>query len=279
MNPHVISWMNVEVNNADYDPDDIQFKYRILAEGDSWFSLRGIPTSNLLVTLDLPGQAIIVSYAQPGDTIRMMGDMVKNEGVKRMTGKKFGYDWHAILLSGGGNDLIDDAKRIIKKSTGGNSNVPAAYCDESALQQTLLDVSNGYTQIVKWRDRKGSTCPGCPIITHTYDWTTPRNAPARFFGLKLKGPWLYKALIQAQVPKPMWIPVSDYLLGRLGQTIESLESSLPNFKVAKTQGTLVRAELDTTLFSNDWADEIHPSMKGYDKLAKKVAISLLNAVP
>ena len=270
MNPHVISWLNVEFNNPDYDPDDPQFKLKILAEGDSWFSLRGIPTSNLLITLDFKVQTLVVSCAQPGDTIRKMSDMVKNQGFKSMTSAKFGYQWDAILLSGGGNDLIDNAKGIIKRVPG-DSDDPAAYCDEAILQQTLTDISSAYQQLVKWRDRKGSSCPGCLMIAHTYDWATPRNAPSRFFGLKLKGPWLYKALVQAQVPETMWIAVSDYLIGRLGQTIVNTANSLPNFKVARTQGTLTRAKLGTTLFSGDWADEIHPSMKGYDKLAKKIA--------
>lgn len=270
MNPQVISWMDVETNNPGYDPDDQQFKLKILAEGDSWFSLRGIPTSNLLITMDFDVQTLVVSCAQPGDTIRRMSVMLKNQGFKTMTSTKLGYKWDAILLSGGGNDLIDDVKRIIKRAPG-DSTDPAAYCDETILQQTLTDVNNAFEQIVKWRDRKGSSCPGCPIIAHTYDWATPRNAPSRFFGLKLKGPWLYKALVQAQVPEAMWIAVSEYLLGRLSETILNLGNSMPNFKVAKTQGTLVRAQMGTTLFSGDWADEIHPSMKGYDKLAKKMA--------
>jgi hypothetical protein len=270
MNPQVISWLNVEKGNADYDPDDPQWGLKILAEGDSWFSLRGIPTSNLLITLDFGVQTLVVSCAQPGATIRKMSEMMKNQGVKNMTSSRFGYKWNAILVSGGGNDLIDDAKRIIRASSGGVSNDPAAYCDDTALHQAMASITAAYEKFVQWRDRNGSSCKDCPMIAHTYDLATPRKAPSRFFGLKLRGPWLYPAMLAAQVPENMRIPVSDHILGRLGQTIIGLENRLPNFKVARTQGTLERAQLGTTLFSGDWADEIHPSMKGYYKLADKL---------
>lgn len=271
MNPHVISWMNVETSNPDYDPDNKQkFKKKILAEGDSWFSLRGIPTSNLLTELEFDDQIIIVSCAQPGDTIRKMGNMLKNDGFKRMTSSRFGYEWDTILISAGGNDLIDDARKIIKFADG-NSADPAAYCDENILKQTMDDIVKAYKEIVALRDKQNSSCPDCRIITHMYDWTTPRNAPARFLGLKLRGPWLHSALVKAQVPMPMWERVSEYLIGRLGGTILGLEKILPSFSVANTHGTLDRAQPNTTLFSGDWADEIHPSMKGYRKLARKVA--------
>lgn len=275
MNPHVISWMDVQIITPDYDPDDQQFRRRFLAEGDSWFSLRGIPTSNLVVCLDLPYPAVVVSCAQPGDTIRRMGEMAKNNGFKRMTDSKLGYRWDAILLSGGGNDLIDAAGRIIQKLTVGQaSKDPAAYCDLVVLKNTLDTVVEGYKGIAARRDRKSSSCPRCPMVAHTYDWTTPRDAPARFFGLKLKGPWLYKALTKAEVPQPMWIPVADYLIDSLGTAISELTQSIENFSVAQTCGKLKRADIGSRLISNDWADEIHPTMGGYMELAKQVTAQL-----
>ena len=51
---------------------------RILAEGDSWFSIGGFPGSNLLFPLRLPRPAILVSLAQPGDTIRRMSSIASN---------------------------------------------------------------------------------------------------------------------------------------------------------------------------------------------------------
>jgi len=270
MNPHVISRLDVNPIIPEYDPDDQQFELKILAEGDSWFSLRGIPTSNLLNTLEFEVKTIVVSCAKPGDTIRKMSQMKKSDGFKTMTSSKLGYEWDAILLSGGGNDIINKARKIIKSASNASSN-PETYCNTSVLQDTLDKITNGYEQLVRWRDRTDSICPECPIITHTYDYPTPRNSPSRFFGLKLKGPWLYKALINADVPRDMWIPVTDHLMDRLAETIQDLGDRLTNFNVVNTLGTLDRAELDTTLFSGDWADEIHPNMKGYVKLSEELA--------
>jgi lysophospholipase L1-like esterase len=72
----------------------------------------------------------------------------------------------------------------------------------------------------------------------------------------------------------MWVPISDYLIGELCRTIEGLAQNIQNFHVARTQGALKRADLGSRLISHDWADEIHPTMGGYMKLAKRAAAFL-----
>ena len=278
MTPQVISWMNVEQGDPDYDPEADQFDHRLLAEGDSWFSLGGIPTSNLLYSLRLPHRAIVVNCAKPGDTIRRMGQVAANTDLREAMSHNFGYAWDLILLSGGGNDLIDDAVDIVRPRSGPAGN-PASWCDEARLLQTLDDVEQGYRRIVAMRDRADSSCPGVPVVTHTYDWVTPRNAPANFLTVPFFGPWLYTAVLSAGVPESMWNPVSDYLLGRLRDALKALAKGpdrLPNFHVVVTQGTLVRAEMGVTLESNDWMNEIHPNYGGYRKLASKIGRRVRN---
>ena len=47
-NPDVVWWANLGIGNVDHSPDNPVFDYRLLADGNSWFFLGGIPTSNLL---------------------------------------------------------------------------------------------------------------------------------------------------------------------------------------------------------------------------------------
>jgi len=272
MIPQVISWMNVEQGHPDYDPEADRFDHRLLAQGDSWFLLRGIHTSNLLYSLRFHRRAIVVNCGKPGDIIRRMAQIAAHTHLREAMSHNFGYAWDLILLSGGGNDLIGDAAEIVRPRSGPASD-PASWCDESRLLQTLDDVEQGYRRIVALRDRADSSCPGVPIVTHTYDWVTPRNSPASFLTIAFSGPWLYPAVVNAGVPLVMWNPVSDYLIGRLRDALNGLATGperLPEFYVVVTQGTLVRAEMGVTMESNDWINEIHPNYEGYSKLASKI---------
>ncbi|MEP7183237.1 MAG: SGNH/GDSL hydrolase family protein [Betaproteobacteria bacterium] len=271
--PNVIAWDRLETGDRARDPDSGDYRWRLLAEGDSWFTLGGLPTSNLLFTLEFPANAIVVNCALPGDTIRHMAEIAANRELQAAFSARFGYRWDAILLSGGGNDLIDRVRDILLPPPRRAAPVadPADYCDEAAIASLLADVTAGYRSIVALRDAPGSPCAGAPIVTHTYDWVTPRSAPARFVLVPAKGPWLQPALTAAKVPKKDWLAVSDYLVGRLGDAIAALDAAapagLPAFHVVDTRGTLSRATLGATGVSNDWMNEIHPTADGYGKLA------------
>ena len=261
----------VDSTQAEWSPPD--YPLRFLAEGDSWFSFGSWKLHSMLTQLRLDRPAAIVSLAQPGDTIRRMSDIAKNPELDNWLSMSFGaYQWNALLISGGGNDLIDDATRIIPGSaTPQPGNKPAEeYVDLARLARTLDDVADGYRRIVALRDGLDSPCPGVPLVTHAYDLATPRDAPARFLVAQL-GPWLYPAMVAAKIPAARWNDVADYLLGALGKCIQDLEVELPNFHVARTQGQLKRAAPGTHGNSNDWANEIHPNGKGFAQLAKLMA--------
>jgi lysophospholipase L1-like esterase len=259
---------------AEWNPAEYPLRY--LAEGDSWFSFGSMKLESMLTQLHLSRSTALVSLAQPGDTIRRMSDISRNVHLDNWLSNRFGaYSWNALLISGGGNDVIDDAGRIIPASaTAQSAGKPAGdYVDRARLGQTLADVQEGYRRIVALRDRADSPCPGVPLVTHAYDFATPRNAPARFL-VPLLGPWLFPAMVAAKIPAERWNDVSDFILGALGTSIAALEAELPNFLVAPTQGTLTRALPGTTGDSNDWANEIHPNRKGFRELAKLLAVPL-----
>ncbi|MGB5259973.1 MAG: SGNH/GDSL hydrolase family protein [Gammaproteobacteria bacterium] len=273
MRPDVVPWGNVGTEEHESDPNDSLYDNRILAEGDSWFSMGGIPTSNLLFSMRFKRFTIIVNCARPGDTIRKIGAIARNSNLKKAMSRKDGYAWDVILLSGGGNDLIDDIDNIVMKFTGIESD-PANYCNQVELAKTLQSVEKGYRKIIDLRDAAGSSCKGKPVVTHTYDWMTPRNSPARFFPFKIKGPWIYPVLVTAGVPESQWNIISDYLVDSLRTTIKGLTTGpdkLPNFHVVSTQDTITPAALGETGESGGWMNEIHPGSDGYKKLATKIS--------
>ncbi|MDX2218296.1 MAG: SGNH/GDSL hydrolase family protein [Burkholderiales bacterium] len=245
----------------------------IFAEGDSWFSFGSWRLRNLLQQLRFSKSTMIVTLALPGDTITRMSNMTgKNKALDMMLTLQHGYAWNAILLSGGGNDVIDDAKKIIVSPTGGKSKA-SHYIDKAALADSLDAVEKAYTAVIKMRDRPESPSPGAPIIVHTYDRATPRNSPAQFLNIK-RGPWLFNAMNHAGVPPALWNEVADHVMGALADRLVKLGSTLPNFHVVDTRGTLVRAASGSTGTSNDWENEIHPSDDGYEKIAQPYGVEV-----
>ena len=246
---------------------------RLLAEGDSWFTVSGVPPFNLLFALRFHKPTEIVNLAQPGDQIRKMVQIAANSSLRRALSAGTPR-WDGILLSGGGNDLIDEADDILidKVDRPANAKDPADFCDQTKLRTLIEGVQAAYRTIAAMRD--GPRGPGrkVPMLTHTYDYATPRNAPARFFFARL-GPWLFRALKASEVPESQWIAVADYLIDTLADGLLALSkgpNAIKNFHVVNTRGLLKRAQLGHPGDSNDWQNEIHPNDRGYKKIAKKI---------
>lgn len=65
-------------------PDDPAFGRRVLCEGDSWFSLGAIPSSNLLFPLNFAQPTLLLNLATPGDTIRRMSSIASNPNLAKI---------------------------------------------------------------------------------------------------------------------------------------------------------------------------------------------------
>ncbi|MEW5787555.1 MAG: hypothetical protein AB1899_06855 [Pseudomonadota bacterium] len=269
----IIQAMNL--NDSPISPDDAAYSWRFLAEGDSWFTIGAIPSSNLLYELRLKKSAVILNLGYPGDTIANIAQLSANtEFSRRLAHPNWASDWSAILMSGGGNDLIDQAADIIRATPLGTGKKAADHIDADRLAQFKAGVKAGYRAIVALRDSAGSPNKGKPVIVHTYDFPTPRPAPATFIIAPITKPWLHPVFERYQIGKSMRIKVADLLLNALADTLLELEKELPNFHVVETRDTLERAQIDARGNSGDWLNEIHPNGDGYRKIADKLAARL-----
>ncbi len=275
----VIRYGDIDKRFPERDPDSRLYQCRVLAEGDSWFTLGGVPSSNMLFQIQVSRPTALVTIAEPGDTIMAIGDPARMLQLRRLLAvPQFSYQWDALLMSGGGNDLIESAPELLKKPNGASDD-PADYVDGAAVQRLVATVQGAYANIVAVRDAETSRSKGKPLYIHTYDYPTPRDSPARFLGAPVRGPWLYPAFLLADIPQAMWIPVSDYLLDRLGEAILALDSQsgsrpLAGVFVIDTRNTLTRARLGAVGPDGDWMNETHPNTTGHRKLAAKVSARL-----
>jgi lysophospholipase L1-like esterase len=239
---------------------------KLLAKGDSWFSTGSLPVCNMLQQMQFSTSACILNLAIPGDTAAAMSERIQNwkDDFSRHVGSADAPRWDAILMSAGGNDLIEALPLLIRSHV--NSHRASDYVNPAALRALEQGLIASYSRIVSFRDRDGSPNRGVPIFVHTYDYTTPSLAPARIYDLiAVDGPWMSPKM--RDVPRHLWIPLSNYLLDRVAETVRSLQATLANFIVIDTRGTLRGVGPETTGRCGDWQNEIHPSRAGYQRLA------------
>lgn len=263
-----------QLNDGEPGHSPSEYGWHLLAEGDSWFAYGTLFGDNLIDHLSLGHSTLVTKTATPGDTLGHMADWWRDANFPALIGggahgnRAWAFD--AILLSGGGNDLIDaisdraPGQRLLRLLDP-QATPPgrAADCvNEAAWQRFEAYLRANFRQIadfVAGSARNAHT----PLFVHTYDFPTARDAPAWPSG----GPWLAPALRAHHVPEGLWAELVDLLFTRLGDVVRSL--NLPNVHVVDTAGVLTRALPGTHGSSNDWVNEIHPSANGYRKLGRR----------
>lgn len=87
-----------------------QYKYRFLAQGDSWFSIGTFKlhkNSSLLHQLNFSETSCAINCASPGAKLTHMVDNLCDPNFVNLLCGTQRVPWHGILLSAGGNDMID----------------------------------------------------------------------------------------------------------------------------------------------------------------------------
>lgn len=269
------------------DPPDLNaFALRFLAEGDSWFSigtLNPAKNSNLLHEMAFSAHCLAVNCAMPGDTLRRMVQMNRDPRFVQLLCGRGAYAWDGLIVSAGGNDLIDAlGTPAVDPKTG------AAVPPERRLLLTAAERGPASAGVVRHLSEPGWTTFGtylranfdalvamrdggpskrCPVFLHGYAYPMPRPAGA---GLGL-GPWLHPALVAYGVPPEDWRALARELLGRLGTllaTIAANDERYPNLHFFDSAAVPIDdAEAGHPGESGDWINEIHLTWRGCEKLA------------
>jgi hypothetical protein len=277
-----------EAGPADLSP----YKNKFLVQGDSWFSFGSLfppATGNLLMPLELRDSACGVNCARPGKVLVHMVDARRDPQFVNLLLGAQEMPWDGILLSGGGNDLIDaigtppvdshghavdpGLRLLLTPAERGNVTTPAGYVSEAGWRTFDTHIVAQFHEFVAMRDDPRSKSRGVPIFVHTYDIVTPRDSGA---GLGF-GPWLSPALVRYGVPAVDWDGLSRHFLQRLAALMTGL--ALAALHVVQTQGTCIPAADGSVGSSNDWENEIHPNPGGYRKLAQVYGTGIDQVMP
>lgn len=266
-----------------------EYGRRLLAEGDSWFTIGSLTferAPNLLGQIELATSTAIVSCAYPGDTLQRMVDGVHDAWFDRLLRvRRYASYWDAILFSAGGNDLIDACQVPARDATGqpipptrrllltpdeAPPGPPARYLSEPGWTLLADYLRANLSLIVQRRDQGPSA--GRPLFLHTYAVPTarPAGAPGAPLG------WLYPALLGMGIPEADWPALTAELFGRLRALLLAADAAsgsphaLADVHVFDSAGmtTIVPAQPGTRGDSGDWVNEIHLNTSGYVKVGR-----------
>lgn len=261
-------------------PDE--FRYRFLAEGDSWMDrssalAASLPDHLADVMNDHGESALIVNLSMFGDTMRRIGSVVGGEFASWLDFMRF----DAILLSAGGNDFIDAARdpgpgQGLLRDMRGQPLPPRGYdCVRTdALARLVTDyLDPSFAQLydaVRASSRNAAT----PILLNNYDTPVARKAPALPGGPA----WLHAAYTKNGIDPSLWPDLTGGIFNDIQTTIAGWQQGRAGLVGVPTDGRLVAADPASPGESGDWVNEIHPNRAGWRKLARVWREELLKVV-
>lgn len=260
-----------------------QYERHCLAQGDSWFSIGALPpqfTTNLLIELQLARRTVVTQCARPGKVLRRFTDTTREQDFLRMIKGPLAWRWHAILISGVGNDLIDAVGaspnapprlRLLRTPAerGAGPLAAADYLSTTGWATFATHIGAVFNALIDLRD--SGVNRRVPLVVHNYARLMPRPAPAGPFS----GPWLLPPFEAYAVPLADRLAVSDELTGRMDQLLRDMIAArqaadpATNLHLVDTRAGagITPADAGTSGTSGDWANEIHPTPGGYRKCA------------
>ncbi|OGA40529.1 MAG: hypothetical protein A3G24_18670 [Betaproteobacteria bacterium RIFCSPLOWO2_12_FULL_62_13] len=231
----------------------------VLAEGDSWFSYWIPGNGNLINRFDhdiWKDQYTILCIASPGDEAIKMVDG-NSRWVLQETLKAY-RTIRMLLFSGGGNDIAGkNLLKLLQPDCSGATNYKACFRAGQPAQR-IAEIEHAYRDLITIRDM----CrPEAVIVTHNYDYPV--------LGRKLLWmAWLDPYMELAKVPRRFRRDIVAEFIDGLGNMLNGLKQA--GFEFVKTSGALNGA---------DWANELHPNLEGFKKVARRFRKTLLKYLP
>jgi hypothetical protein len=235
------------------------FTTDILAIGDSWFWYP-MPGGSLISFIGdevaLKGHNILVAGNNGAEAYDYVRGKYRRQ-VKELL-RLYGPGASAVLVSGGGNDFagFNDLHPMLMPDCSAATTSEQCFRpgnDEGTYDFLLEKMYENYALLLS---RIFKAVPSsAKVVLHCYDYAVPDGR-----GMGGGSAWLKPALESARVPKALH-----------GSCIRRLIDGAHGVMQSIAVGTGGRAEVvDSrgTLASSDWANELHPRPKGFQKIAQ-----------
>lgn len=244
-------------------------RIRILALGDSWLSVPGRiwPGRSVVKflnderwTSERDGPAMnILSFAHPGKELADMSrDIDLHQGLTFLQdvgdGRNIDYHFQAVMVTGGGNDILPFPDRIIGPGADNNGAIR-----EEELTSALKNLRASWNDVLRLVEHWD-----CPVLAHGYGPVTPtlKSGPI-LFGLLGVGPWIGPHLLREK-PHGLGLSVErgreliSEVVDRINETMQDVRR-LAWFDARRTVAQMP---------AEWWHDEIHFFEPGWEVLAE-----------
>ena len=251
----------------------------ILAYGDSWF---WYPNNDLLIPINAIwlGTKTLLAKGKNGAELReMVGGTPRlwNDFRSAMSGYP---TIQCVLLSAGGNDFagLEHFQALLKVDCSAATQADDCFDPGDAAQgierqpwRMLREIATNYQALI---DYIRSVNPSVAVVLQDYDYAIPTGVgfggiKGGIFGL---GDWLQQPMIERQVPAALQNDVVRRLMDDFIAVLKALADQAQNHDVylVETAGTLGPA---------DWANELHPTPAGFNRLAEQFEPLLRRLMP
>lgn len=249
---------------------------RALCFGDSWFQYLPHPTD---LNSELARTFRSTLFLDEGVAGR--DSAMWTRALARIRTAIASYQFNAILLSTGGNDIVgEEMKHFLKtpstQQTMGTANwgdIPQEVFDHvrlSTLQRALEWILTDIDDVVQIRNLYS---PSSILYVHTYDYVYPSGKSLRIGPIK-SGPWIKPHMDKyAELHDPIKQRViTTWLLDQFAKHLRAYiqRSAGQPIVLVNSLGTLTKEA--------QWQDEIHPTRAGFQLIAKSCWKPLLTAV-
>ena len=238
----------------------------VLALGDSWF---WYPENNLLNPINkYSNSPNILCFGANGATSVELCNGYYFDSFKSALR---GYTAiAAVLLSAGGNDFagFDDFQKILLPDCS-NCASPTDCFDGTGLAHLLDTVRQSYEKLIH---ASLAFRPDIKILIHNYDYAIPTGKG--FLGL---GQWLKAPMDARHVPKPDDLQPGSFRRELIRSLIDQL-GSMQQSLVEEFSSSVIRVPTPGTLADDQWANELHATVGGFDALGKARFAPILSPI-
>lgn len=166
-----------------------------------------------------------------------------------------------MLLSAGGNDFagFDDFQKILLPDCS-HCAQPADCFDDHELANLISSVEQSYEKLIH---AALAFRPGIRVLIHNYDYAIPTGKG--FPGL---GQWLKAPMDARHVPDSDDLRPGSFRRELIKLLIDRL-GSMQQTLAAQFSGFVIHVPTPGTLADDQWANELHATVDGFDKLGRQ----------
>ncbi len=240
----------------------------MLAEGDSWFEY---PFADDVI-MHLSKVYKIYPLARAGDTLAAVETSNDIERALAKVGPQI------VLLSAGGNDMVDSLTKYVHRFTLARRRTGRAYVKWTEFGRDLDHLAERLARVCRFLVDEG-----IDVVVSGYDYPNPRVPETQ--GAQWIGPELARDCNIHDIPLWHWITqvMIDEYDRRLRVFAEAFNAATQATPAsATTRGELVFVSQIDAVYRGaydpriggphpDWTDEMHPTDDGFGRVAARVA--------